>query len=164
MSLRLHQDDPSDAIEATFFRVQRERMTDVPVMNPSLSVQAVGFQRWRGQWLGMIVTPWCMSLLLLPGSSDSWTSTNGNGRRFVEFPAGKFAFLGSFESDLGEFQSCSVFSPMNRFEDQSQAVMTAQAFLLGLLAPTSPAGPGPARDSTPEDTISVSRRRFFSMR
>ncbi len=164
MSLRLYRDDPTDAIESTFIRIHHERMSDVPVVNGTLSVRAVGFQHWQDQWLGIILTPWCMSLLLLPSSIEGWISTSENKRRFVKFPAGHFAFLGSFESDLGEFQSCSIFSPMNRFENQSQAIMTAQAFLLGLLAPTPSEGARPGRDNALDNKPSLSRRRFFAMR
>ena len=43
-------------------------MADVPILNPVLSVEAVDFQHWKGHWLGVVITPWCMSMLLVPGS------------------------------------------------------------------------------------------------
>ncbi|MDZ4251640.1 MAG: [NiFe]-hydrogenase assembly chaperone HybE [Sulfuritalea sp.] len=144
MNFRVHQDSPAEAVEEAFFRIQREQMADVPILNPALSVAAVDFQRWQGHWLGIVVTPWCMSLLLLPGSSENWVSTGENKRRFVKFPAGDFAFLGSAEAELGEYQSCPLFSPMGKFSSQSEATLTARASLIALLtAPQQvPKAPG----------------------
>ena len=162
MSFRIHGHSPADAVEEAFFRIQREQMAYVPILNPVLGVEAVDFQRWQGHWLGIVITPWCMSILLLPGSSENWVSTGDNKRRFVKFPAGDFAFLGSLEPELGEYQSCSLFSPMDRFANQQDATMTARASLIGLLseppAPTTPA------DTKKADKPALSRRRFFAMR
>jgi [NiFe] hydrogenase assembly HybE family chaperone len=160
MSFRVHDLNPTDAVEQAFFRIQQERMADVPILNPALSVEAIDFQRWSGHWLGIVVTPWCMSVLLVPGEIDNWVSTGENKRRFIHFPAGDFAFLGSVEDELGEFQSCSLFSPMGKFSTQSEASMTARASLLGLLAPVEPAPK--AEKVAPEPALS--RRRFFTLR
>jgi [NiFe] hydrogenase assembly HybE family chaperone len=163
MSFRIHQTNPADAVEEAFFRIQREQMADVPILNPALSVEAVDFQRWQGHWLGIVVTPWCMSMLLLPGSADNWVSTGENRRRFVKFPAGDFAFLGSAEAELGEYQSCPLFSPMGQFASQSAATMTARASLLALLT-VPQAAQQAARAERPAGEPSLSRRRFLALR
>ncbi len=159
MNFRIHEVSPGDAVEEAFFRIQREQMADVPILNPALSVEAVGFQRWQGHWLGVVVTPWCMSLLLMPGSSENWVSTGDNKRRFVRFPAGDFAFLGSAETELGEYQSCPLFSPMGQFASQAEATMTGRASLIALLSAKSSA----AEPGKPEEP-SLSRRRFLALR
>ena len=181
MNLVVHASDPTDAVERTFFRVLRERMHDVPILNPALSVVAVDFQRWQRHWLGVLVTPWCMSLLLLPGSADDWVLAGDNQRRFLKFPAGDFAFLGSHEDDLGTFQTCSLFSPMAAFASQAQATQTARASLLALMAPQAqvsapqavaepspvavlrPAVPAAPSGRVPPDGT-LSRRGFFTLR
>lgn len=163
MTLRLHATSPDDAVEAAFFRIQQECMADVPILNPALSVEAIDFQRWHGHWLGIVVTPWCMSLLLLPGASDDWVSTGDNKRRFIKFPAGDFAFLGGNETELGEYQSCSLFSPMNQFANQGDAAMTARASLVGLL--TAPAPPKVERVKDKDGSQpALSRRGFLACR
>ena len=163
MNFRIHEVSPADAVEEAFFRIQRDQMADIPVLNPALSVEAIDFQRWQGHWLGIVVTPWCMSMLLVPGSADNWVSTGENKRRFVKFPAGDFAFLGSEEVELGEYQSCPLFSPMGKFSSQSEATMTARASMNALLtAPQGQAGkPG---DEKSADMPSLSRRRFLALR
>ena len=163
MSFRIHLVNPAEAVEQTFFRIQQERMVDVPILNLALSVEAIDFQRWQGHWLGMVVTPWCMSLLLLPGSIENWIAVGENKRRFVKFPAGDFAFLGSDEVELGEFQSCSLFSPMDKFANQFEATMTARASLIGLLTSSKPT-PAPPKPGKGADTPALSRRRFFALR
>jgi [NiFe] hydrogenase assembly HybE family chaperone len=163
MSFRIHDRNPADVVEQAYFRIQQERMADVPILNLALSVEAIDFQRWQGHWLGAVVTPWCMSLLLIPGCAENWTSTGENKRRFVNFPVGDFAFLGSDEVELGEFQSCSLFSPMGKFSTQSEATMTARASLLGLLAPVEAPAPSP-KPVKSAPTTALSRRRFFTLR
>ena len=162
MSFRIHEASPADAVEDAFFRIQREQMADVPILNHALSVEAVDFQPWQGHWLGVVVTPWCMSALLVPGSEAGWQSTGDNRRRFVKFPAGDFAFLGSTAAELGEYQSCSLFSPMGQFANQSEAIMTARASLVALL--TDPATAAAAAPPPPSGQPSLSRRRFLAMR
>lgn len=161
MSFRVHQGSPASAVEQAFFRIAREQMADVPMLNPALSVEAVDFQRWQGHWLGVVVTPWCMSVLLVPGGEGNWQSTGDNQRRFVKFPAGSFAFLGSTAGELGEYQSCSLISPMGQFATQDEAVMTARASMIALLS--EPAAAKEANTTQP-DTPSLSRRRFLAMR
>lgn len=160
-AFRIHDGNPAMAVEQAFFRIFRERMIDVPVHNAALSVEAVDFQRWQGHWLGVVVTSWCMSVLLLPGKREGWESVGDNQRRFVAMPSGQFALLGSEEPELGEFQSCALFSPMNRFGSQAQAVMTARAALIALL---NPAVQSAAAEEKPADQPSPSRRRFLALR
>ena len=163
MNFRVHQDSPAEAVEEAFFRIQREQMADVPILNPALSVAAVDFQRWQGHWLGIVVTPWCMSLLLLPGGNENWVTTGENKRRFVKFPAGDFAFLGSTEAELGEYQSCPLFSPMGKFSSQSEATMTARASLIALLTAPQQSPKTPAEEKAAGEP-SLSRRRFLALR
>jgi [NiFe] hydrogenase assembly HybE family chaperone len=162
--MKFQTENPSDAVEQAFFRIEREQMADVPILNPALAVEAIDFQRWQGHWLGIVVTPWCMSILLLPGSAENWVSTGENKRRFVKFPAGDFAFLGGIEAELGEYQSCPLFSPMDKFASQIDATQTARASLIGLLSvPSAQAKPTPKPDKT-ADKPDLSRRRFFALR
>ncbi len=162
MTLGFHGDNPADAVEQAFFRIQHEQMLDVPILNRALSVEAIDFQRWQGHWLGIVITPWCMSILLLPGSTENWISADVNKRRFVKFPAGDFAFLGGIETELGEYQSCSLFSPMDRFTKQRDATMTARSSLIGLLS-EPPAQPALDQKKV-GDKPALSRRRFFALR
>jgi [NiFe] hydrogenase assembly HybE family chaperone len=53
------------------------------------------------------------------------------------FPGGVFEFIGAREPTLGEYQACSLFSPMFEFADQREARATARAALDALFDPAS---------------------------
>lgn len=162
MTLRLHACDPSAALEAAFRRIQHERMGDMPMLNKALEVRALEFGRWQGQWLGALVTPWFMNLVLVPGDAAAWRPAADGERVFYSFAAGSFAFLGSSEPEVGEFQTCSLVSMMARFVDQASACLTARIALRMLhvirpdgssigsgAAPTAhPVAPGRTRERT----------------
>jgi len=100
-------------------------------------VQALGFLRYQQDWLGVIITPWFMNLLLLPEPDSTW-QTQAPGSKFSRtFPFGVFEFTMANEAQLGVYAVCSLFSPMFQFADQAAAVAAAKAALQGLL--TSPA-------------------------
>ena len=50
MTFRIHTQIPADAVEQAFFRVQQERMADVPILNLALSVEAAELVE-HFQWL-----------------------------------------------------------------------------------------------------------------
>ncbi|HEY0857448.1 MAG TPA: [NiFe]-hydrogenase assembly chaperone HybE [Albitalea sp.] len=129
MAACIHLDDPAPALEAAFRRIQAERMAGVPLLHAALQVQAVGFARWQGQWLGALVTPWFLNLVLVPGEATGWRSAAEGQRVFHRFAAGDFAFLGNDEPELGEFQTCSLCSPMHGFPDQTTACTTGRMAL-----------------------------------
>ena len=132
-SLRIHDADPAPLLEAAFRRIEGERMAGLGVLNPALRVEAVGFSRHDGHWLGIVITPWFLNLVLVPGEDASWQGVAPGKRLFRKFPSGDFAFLGSIEPEVGEFQSCSLFSPMSQFADQDGARAVALAALEALL-------------------------------
>ena len=147
MALRIHAEDPSTLLEAAFRRIEIENMAGVPLLNPALRVEAVGFSRWQNHWLGIVISPWFMSLVLVPGEAASWQGVAPGKRLFRKFPSGNFAFLGSQETEVGEFQSCALFSPMDRFAEQDSARAVALAALEALQL--QPEKPDVAKPTTP---------------
>ncbi len=155
-----HRDNPSALVEAAYARILSERMNGLPILNPLLSVRAIGFARWHEEWRGIVLTPWCMSLLLLPAEAgNSRPAQPGNQRCYREFPAGTFSFLASSEEEVGPFLSCALISPMAGFACQNDAVLTAEAALIGLSQP--PAGEAPR---AAEESAVCGRRRFLGIR
>ena len=107
-------------------------MAGVPILNPALSVEAVGFRPWDEHWLGVLLTPWFMNLWLMPRVVARWQPVAAGASRHYVFPAGVFEFIGGFESTIGDYQACSLFSPMFDFDDQASAHDTAAAALEAL--------------------------------
>lgn len=120
-------------LEAEFTRIQRERMADVPVLNPALQVQAVGFTDWGGYCLGVLITPWFMNLMLLPQHDDEWAQLPAGTSISQRFPSGNYEFILGEEERIGRYLMCSLFSPVFEFQDQAAAVVTAEAVLEGLM-------------------------------
>ena len=117
--------DPSPALERAFHAVHAERMQGLAFVNPALRVEAVGFAPWRGCWLGVMLTPWSMNLLLVPRDVSAWRPLPVGEKRRYSFPAGEFDFV-SARDDAGEYLACSLFSPVLEFADHETARETAR--------------------------------------
>jgi len=137
---------PAAALEQRFEAIQRQQMQGVPMLNPALRVQAVGFQPWSEHWLGVLVTPWFMNLMLLPRVVEGWHAIGERESRHHVFPAGVFEFLGGRDAELGDYQACSLFSPMSDFATQAGAADTARAALLALFDTASRPAPDRAAE------------------
>ncbi|MCX7892466.1 MAG: [NiFe]-hydrogenase assembly chaperone HybE [Burkholderiales bacterium] len=127
--------DPTARLEAAYRAIHAERMHGIPIVNPALGVAAVGFADWEGRWLGVLVTPWCMNLMLVPRDPAAWRPLAVGAKRRYALPAGEFEFIGGEDPAIGEYQMCSLFSPMERFGDMETAVLTAKLALEAALAP-----------------------------
>ncbi len=123
--------DPSARLEAAFTRIWKVRMEGLPFLNPALQVEAVGFRPWQGEWLGALVTPWFVNLVLMPGEGP-WTTLPEGDERIVTLPAGRFRFICGLDPELGEYHACSLFSPAQQFADHGTARSVAAAALEAL--------------------------------
>ena len=132
---------PAAALERRFVNIQRSQMHDMPMLNPALRVEALGFRPWSEHWLGVLVTPWFMNLLLFPRVAEHWPAIGERESRHYAFPAGVFEFIGNRDAVLGDYQACSLFSPMFEFADQTAARDTALAALVALFDAAHRAGP-----------------------
>ena len=155
--MRRHASDPSRLVEAAFHRIHIEHMHDVPIANSALQVQALDFALWQHNWLGVLITPWFINLLLLPGTDGQWESVSGNKRLFRSFPSGNYAFLGGKEDEIGEYQSCSLISAMSEFAAQEDACAVAREVIKHMIK-----APEPELNTTvaPKEP-SPSKRRFL---
>jgi [NiFe] hydrogenase assembly HybE family chaperone len=116
--------DPSARLEAAFRDIET-RMRGLPFVNPALRVEAVAFAPWKGHWLGVMVTPWSMNLLLLPREAHAWRPLAPGEKRRYAFPAGSYDFVSARDVAVGEHLACSLFSPVLEFADQATARETA---------------------------------------
>lgn len=142
---------PAAALLARFEHIHHHQMAGLPMLNPALRVQAIGFRPWSAHWLGVLVTPWFMNLVLFPRQRERWPSVGVRESRHFVFPAGVFEFFGSRDDELGDYLACSLFSPMFEFCDQAAAYDTAVAALAALFEgahrpvcdapPAAPPGP-----------------------
>ncbi|RUW34607.1 MULTISPECIES: [NiFe]-hydrogenase assembly chaperone HybE [unclassified Mesorhizobium] len=120
-------------LESVFQRVERTSMEGIPILNPALSVRALGVRMWQGEWLAVLITPWFMNLVLLPAAGvEARTRLRPGAKEQVAFPAGRFEFIHAHEEELGAYLACSLFSPVFEFADQESAEETARQVLAEL--------------------------------
>jgi [NiFe] hydrogenase assembly HybE family chaperone len=141
---------PAPALQRRFEAILLGPMAGLPMLNPVLQVRALGFQPWSQHWLGVLVTPWFMNLVLMPRLAEHFPPCAERESRHLVFPAGVFEFIGAHDAELGTWLACSLFSPMFEFSDQAAAEATALAALQGLLEVKQPAAPA-----------AVSKRNFL---
>lgn len=133
-------------VAEVFEGIHREQMAGLPLLNEALSVATLGFQSWQGRVLGMLVTPWMMSLVVFPGTEDRWENAAMGAKETLAFPGGSLRFMLNVIEGLGAVQMHSVHSPMRGFHGQAAAVAEAEVFLAKLLMPAGP-------DAVPEDPV-----------
>jgi [NiFe] hydrogenase assembly HybE family chaperone len=125
------------ALEALFRQIADTRMAGLPVVNPALRVEAVGFEACVPEpdlppaASGVLVTPWFMNLVRLPLAREDDMGRVGVSRRLA-LGRERFDFIGAHEAAIGTFDACSLFSPMFDFASQQAAIATARAVLARL--------------------------------
>src|SRR5213592_1933800 len=130
-------ENPGARLEAAFRAIYEKRMQGLPFNNPALSVEAVDVLRWNGYWLGVLITPWFMNLMLLPDDKAIWRALRPGEKSAQIFPAGVFEFIAGREDTFGEYLACSLFSPMFEFADHETARLTASAARTALFDATN---------------------------
>ncbi len=159
-------DDLPQRLVETFRRIQAERMTDLPILNPYIDVEAVGFRRWQGQWVGVLVTPWHIGLYVLPGDEATWPRVARGASYSWALPLGDYDFLMDQEAGFGPYHVCTLMSPVTQFTDQATARASAEALMAQLFA-NGGAGEAQAAHAAaaqPEEPLTskgVSRRHFL---
>jgi len=140
-----------DAVQdlANAYRRAALKVKGMPIYNPTLAVEAVGFREHEGRQVGVIVTPWFMNLTVLPSAEDQKAWVAGGSVR-LGFPSGAYDFVVNKLDDVGLIGTCSLFSTMLDFTDHEAAQLAAKTIADAVFEPEQPA-PAP----------SVSRRQLL---
>jgi len=123
-----------------------QRMASLPVYNHQLDIRVIGLCRWAEGLVGIVATPWAMNILLLPGP-EAPARIEGTERE-VSFPSGNYRFTAGQLEGVGPLESCSLFSPMERFDDPEVVAAVAGHAIKELFqqpAPAPPAEPAMSR-------------------
>jgi [NiFe] hydrogenase assembly HybE family chaperone len=128
--------DPSARLVAAY-RAAAKRMEGLTFVNPAIEVEAVAFAPWEKHWLGVMVTPWFINLMLLPREQDGWTSLPQGKTLRYRFPAGGYDFISSLDETVGEYQMCSLISPLLEIPDHATARQVAELARAAILDPAN---------------------------
>ena len=135
---------------AHYETIYEERMRDMPIVNARLAVEAVGFEQWDDQDLGVLITPWFMNLVLLPNSERLADMPQGE-RVECRFPSGPCELTVYHDEELGSYLAAVLFRTVADFPDQDIARAVAEEALAQLLA-----------EPAEKDTEKVSRRGLLT--
>jgi [NiFe] hydrogenase assembly HybE family chaperone len=175
-----------NALAFLYQKIATTRMQGIPLLNLALHVETIGFEQTdriadndlpernmaQAAATGVLITPWFMNLVWLPLQRVDYKARVGS--KFPRYVGSEcFEFIGAHESEIGGYESCSLFSPVFAFDDHATAVATAWSVLNTLRQPVSPlpaseTPQAPARraflfgrglDTAP--TTSLAKRRQF---
>lgn len=115
-----------------YFEKVAESMSQLPIFNADLNVALVEVEPSNylveGYDVAVLITPWCMNLVLRPVDlTDSWSQEQIGHKKIVTFPSGDYEFIFNWNEVLSGYFSCSLFSPMREFDSQEIALATANA-------------------------------------
>jgi [NiFe] hydrogenase assembly HybE family chaperone len=116
-------------IKDVFDKINREQMAGLPIVNPMLDVDVVGFQEHDGRTIGVITTPWLMTLAVFPGDDDDWSDVKIGDKRKFPFPARDYQFLANEIDGIGTYYGYAIYSPMNEFDHHDHALAGANGFM-----------------------------------
>jgi [NiFe] hydrogenase assembly HybE family chaperone len=136
MSTAPAHDDPVAARVARLAAAYAEvdtRMRGLPICNPRLRVEPVGFRSSAHGLFGVMITPWVVSGVLL---ADPMRSSGGTRR--LELPSGGYDFIAAALGSFGVVETCSLLSPVLQLADQSAARAFAAVALRAMLEPPEP--------------------------
>ena len=161
-------EDPAVSLEAYCRRLLAAGAVDPAACNGTLQIAAVGFARHAGDWLGVVVTPWCLDLFLLPGGGSLWGDIPAGQRRYVTLPGGTLPFTAVDDLELGPYQHTPLIAPVTALPDMATALRLAReavATLHGVAAAlpsatSATASPGASGGMPPEEAA-PGRRAFF---
>lgn len=125
----------TEKLEQVFDHIAQTRMAGLPICNPALRAQVVGLREWQETCVGVLITPWTISLVLMPGEKTSLKTLGAEEKMTWEFPSGKYEFMGLNEPALGACQIRSLISPVIDVGSQEDAVNIARQVMEALFVP-----------------------------
>ena len=157
-----YEENPGELVARCFC----ERTEPAGQLNSLLSCTSVGFTRCQGDWLGVVITPWCMDLVLLPGGGNLWGDIPTGQRRYVELPHEAVAFTAAEEPQLGPYQHAPLVATVASLPDMAAAIRLANQVMREICGDEIPAVvppsdlPDASADST-DGPETPSRRGFL---
>jgi len=138
----------STTLAERFHNIHEQRMLGLPFINANLAVETVGFREFQDFEIGVLITPWFMNLILLPGAEIGTDIEQGHSVNAC-FPSDDIEFTAAQDEELGLYFSAVLFSTVADIPDQATARDLAVEVMKGLF------------ESRTEAKV-VSRRSLFS--
>ena len=145
-----------------FTVIDRERMQGLPFYNHNLFVEALDFKEIKQGYIGALITPWFINIILLFKRQPKQDAALGQ-RINYKLASGEQDFMVGEDEKLGRYDFISLASPTKKFKLQQQARDFAQQKLQQLLNPEPEPSIAKAPIHFAEQTqVNESRRNFLS--
>ncbi|MFQ2861795.1 hydrogenase-2 assembly chaperone [Aeromonas caviae] len=104
--------NPAPRLVAQYERIAREEMQGLPFYHPAMPIVAE-CTLFEGQWLGCVLTPWMLSVVVLPGPDQLWPVRGSRDRLALQLPCGNLTFMVGELPETGQLLACSLMSPID---------------------------------------------------
>jgi len=124
---------------ARFREIGSTRVKGLPIYNPRIEVEAVGFQPFGEGWIGALITPWFMATLILLRDRRAVDEDKIGTKGREMLPCGECEFSRGGDHIVGAYKTRSIRSTMSEFASQDTARVEALRVLSELMSEGSPA-------------------------
>ncbi|WP_279487065.1 hydrogenase-2 assembly chaperone [Aeromonas veronii] len=145
--------NPAPLLVAQYERIAREEMQGLPFYHATMPIVAECVL-FEGQWLGCVLTPWMLSVVVLPGPDQLWP-VRSSDRLALQLPCGNMTFMVGELPESGQLLACSLMSPLEPHLGAVQGRSLVSSTLKMLLSLPVQQGAG---------GVDLGRRRLFGAR
>lgn len=146
--------NPAPLLVAQYERIAQQEMQALPFYHPAMPIVAE-CTLFEGQWLGCVLTPWMLSVVVLPGPEQLWPVRSSSARLALQLPCGNLTFMVGALPETGQLLACSLMSPIDPHlgADEGRALVGSTLKMLLSLPVQQGAG-----------EVDLGRRRLFAGR